>query len=203
MQAYGIQQQQQQPTPSEGNIEANGDIYQLLESFDIRISILEGTWPKARSQWNHSSLDSLLSMLGHRIAHLEQVSGTHSFQPKPSKSLVLQSPKTNRQWACPADSCNRGYGRLDHFHKHIETSGGTGHELLRKIILQRRCIRCNSAFRSPQLLVRHERCTHKLEFESRLELFTPFWESLGIEYLRNKFHLADLASRSRPMSIPE
>lgn len=110
------------------------------------------------------SISTLIKALGGRISSLEQKKGTFQFLPQ----------KSNGNWSCPADSCNRSYKRLDLYHEHIRKAKGHGHAILKRIIEEQTCRECDYTFESPNGLLAHDRLTHGQNYLSRIHIVIPF-----------------------------
>jgi hypothetical protein len=81
-------------------------------------------------------------------------------------------PPSSRAYRCPAFNCNQYFQRLDLFHQHIRGSCTNEHKILKNIIDQTCCLRCDKSFSRSKDLVNHERSLHGEQYESRVFKFT-------------------------------
>jgi hypothetical protein len=106
------------------------------------------------------------AIISHNIPVLEE---------KAKANLNSQSPPSlppsSRVYRCPAFNCAQHFQRLDLFHQHIRGSDTNRHKILKNIIDQTCCLRCDKWFTRSKDLVNHKR-SHGEEYESRVFKFT-------------------------------
>lgn len=81
-------------------------------------------------------------------------------------------PPSSRVYRCPAFNCTQYFQRVDLFHQHIRSSYTNGHKILKNIIDQTCCLRCDESFTRSKDLVNHERSLHGEQYGSRVYKFT-------------------------------
>ena len=92
-----------------------------------------------------------------RILNLKHYVGARYFRPLKSKG----------EWDYPIKDYNRSYQRLDLYHRHIKTSEGFGHKILKHHLNQDTCLLYGHQFDSPAGLFQHKRKAYGVEALSR------------------------------------
>jgi hypothetical protein len=134
----------------------------LYEDLNTRVSVLEEMF--GLSPTIQVDEAAFIQAVTGRILDLEHHMGARYFRPLKSKG----------EWDCPIKDCNRSYQRLDLYHRHIKTSEGFRHKILKRHLDQDTCLSCGHQFNSPTGLFQHERKAHSVEALSRTQMFTPF-----------------------------
>jgi hypothetical protein len=163
-------------------INSESGLWKRLRVLEARVDLIEQI-SKAPPKSTPESMAVLVEKLGVRVGKLEDQWQTFHFLPQKARKEQKEIKKTRKEakktevFRCPADSCGGMYTRLDTFHKHIRSSEGYGHAILKRIISETICWRCDLELDSALGLTDHERRVHKENYTSRINLILPFFTS--------------------------
>ena len=148
-----------------------------LEALHIRIKNLEEVVEECTRERHvvSESPQKSASIVDSCVARLEQnLSLVYNYNESPTGS--------DKEYDCPADSCNRSYARMDRLYDHIRNSPGLGHKSLLSIINETRCFQCDFPYQRPHHLVAHEMRDHKDGYMSRIQAFVQHFRSTSSKH---------------------
>lgn len=112
-------------------------------------------------------------VLGVRISRLEEIQRI--------KYNFERVVKTDQRFACPDTGCTVNYGEAHRLNEHWRGCHGSAGS----IVVGKVCYPCRDFFESTRELILHEKKDHAEEYDSRIELYWPFFKQSQCEFDRS------------------